>query len=440
MPFISVFYQAPSLAPQSASEPEKEARIESLLEQARGILATSNPTESGMDNAAEYVAKVLKISPRHSGAIQLSTQVLDRMLVLGALSLKQGDLARARAYHGQAKRWAEAYGISQARVNVLAKVITAKEQRLAEIKRGEQKTEEEARLAEQRRIEQAFVGSRLQELLEKGRKAFDENRLTAPAGDNAMKYVRRMLALAPRHEAALELVRGVVGKLIQQAEMGLEAGNLDGAKILLEQTQSIARQYPIENRKLAKLADQIATEERRLAEAEREKQRRIQQAKREEQRLAQINDLVQKAQQALADNRLSVPAGHNATVYAEQVLKLQPNHREGQRVLEGVAGRYIALGEVALSKGQLEARKREELAERLVQRYGLPGTELRRLTLRIDAQEKRLAESPRKLPETDIPKAAKALDRQKEERQEQTAPSFLPPPKEKREVFIPPSF
>ncbi|MGH8615216.1 MAG: hypothetical protein ACREYF_25150, partial [Gammaproteobacteria bacterium] len=53
-----------------------------------------------------------------------------------------------------------------------------------------------------------------------------------------------------------------------------------------------------------------------------------------------ITVLLAKAEQALAEDRLTVPSGDNAVAYAQQVLDRAPKHPVAQRILRDVVSRY----------------------------------------------------------------------------------------------------
>ena len=151
-------------------------------------------------------------------------------------------------------------------------------------------------------------------------------------------------------------------------------------------------------------AKRLAEEQQRRAEAERlaEEQRRKTEEKRlaEEQRrrtqAAQIEALLSKARQALTANRLTTPAGDNAVEYAEQLLALAPKQGGARQVLIEVVGRYVALGEIALSQGKLrEAQRHRDRTLKLTKRYGLPDAELRSFSKRIASIQQRLEEQTR---------------------------------------------
>jgi len=114
-----------------------------------------------------------------------------------------------------------------------------------------------------------------------------------------------------------------------------------------------------------------------------------------------ITALLAKAEQALAEDRLTVPSGDNAVAYAQEVLDLAPEHPAAQRILRDVVSRYGVIAEVALDR--VEAVKHRELGkahayrargERVAQRHGLPDEPLHRVDERIVALDPESLQGP----------------------------------------------
>ncbi len=61
-----------------------------------------------------------------------------------------------------------------------------------------------------------------------------------------------------------------------------------------------------------------------------------------------LNELMARADQAIKDNRLTVPVGNNAFHYYRQVLKMAPGHRGAQAGMQRIAERYARLIEPML--------------------------------------------------------------------------------------------
>jgi serine/threonine-protein kinase PpkA len=68
--------------------------------------------------------------------------------------------------------------------------------------------------------------------------------------------------------------------------------------------------------------------------------------------------LLNAAQEALSEYRLTRPAGNNAYDYYQEVLRLEPSNRQANDGLIQIADRYHHLARTALSKGQKEKAER----------------------------------------------------------------------------------
>lgn len=105
-----------------------------------------------------------------------------------------------------------------------------------------------------------------------------------------------------------------------------------------------------------------------------------------------VGQLLLKAEQALAADRLTTPPGDNTVAHLEQVLAIAPDNRRAHGLLDKVIARYARLVEVALSGGKrarqcspqraVEFRNR---ASKVVSKHHLSNTALERMDRRIAA-------------------------------------------------------
>lgn len=70
--------------------------------------------------------------------------------------------------------------------------------------------------------------------------------------------------------------------------------------------------------------------------------------------LEEKDRLLNAAQAALSDYRLTTPAGNNAYEYYQEVLGIEPSNHQAKDGLAQIADRYLYLAKMALSKGQKE--------------------------------------------------------------------------------------
>ncbi len=102
------------------------------------------------------------------------------------------------------------------------------------------------------------------------------------------------------------------------------------------------------------------------------------------------------AERALAEDRLTLPSGHNAVSYAQEVLDLAPGHPAAQGILRAVVARYGLIAGAALDRA--EALRRQELArarayrsrgEGVAHRFHLSTAPLSAVAERMDGVEAR---------------------------------------------------
>jgi hypothetical protein len=107
-----------------------------------------------------------------------------------------------------------------------------------------------------------------------------------------------------------------------------------------------------------------------------------------------IAAILAQADRALAEDRLTLPSGHNAVSYAQEVLDLAPGHPEAQGILRAVVARYGLIAGAALDRA--EALRRQELArarayrwrgEGVAHRFNLSTAPLSAVAERIDGVE-----------------------------------------------------
>lgn len=438
---------------------EQERQIAALMDKARAAAAAGRFIQPKEASVLAYAQQVLQIHPTHAGARQLIADSAAIMVNRAREALKKGEISQAKSYQDEAIALSEKYRLANAETLTLADEIAAEEKRLADLAR--QKAEE-ARLAERRRVEQALaLEAKIKGLVKKVDNALHANRLDAPAQDNAVEYAAEILKLDPHHKEAQRILADVVDKFIASAQSALSEGDLEKAERQQQAAEQLVARYNMQNTELRPLGERIAQAAKEQAdEARRRKEaaeRRIaeQEAAKRSARAKQIDALIEKAQQALAANRLTIPSGESASDYAGQVLKLESKHPKAWSILEDIVGRLVASGEVALANDQLgAARERQRAAERVIKRYGLSSTEFYRFSARLEAAQSAFAKPP---PKTDPPDTTaqmkeleerrKELERREQalqeaevERQKEATPPTPPPQSKKRQTFIPPAF
>ena len=80
------------------------------------------------------------------------------------------------------------------------------------------------------------------DMLYEARLAFDDSRLTSPAGDNAFDMFRVILDIDPGNEIALQGLDDIVIRYIQMADAAIKLGQYKNAETLLRRAQAVDRQ------------------------------------------------------------------------------------------------------------------------------------------------------------------------------------------------------
>jgi hypothetical protein len=106
-----------------------------------------------------------------------------------------------------------------------------------------------------------------------------------------------------------------------------------------------------------------------------------------------IAALLDKAKKALGEGHYTAPEGDNAVVYAGQILDLDPQHAEAQKILQKVVEHHVAEGEKAIQAGDLQpGQVHYQQAETLIKRFKLQTADIERLSRGIIAVEKKQQE------------------------------------------------
>jgi hypothetical protein len=100
---------------------------------------------------------------------------------------------------------------------------------------------------------------------------------------------------------------------------------------------------------------------------------------------ASIAAILVEARRALTEDRLTVPAGHNAVAYAQQVLDLAPGHAEAQQILRAVVERYGLIAGAAVDRAKVYRSRGEGVARR----YAISPQALSAVAARLDALPER---------------------------------------------------
>jgi len=154
----------------------------------------------------------------------------------------------------------------------------------------------------------------LRPLLEQARAQMDAAQLIAPTDDNALATYRRILADDPDQPQALAGIDAIAKRLAADIVAARDKGQTERSRRLLEQALAV---LPEQNA-LRQLRGDPTPQQRRLTE------------------------LLERAAQQQAAERLLEPANGNAYATYQEVLALDPANPEAQAGLERIAEQYAA--------------------------------------------------------------------------------------------------
>jgi TonB family protein len=177
--------------------------------------------------------------------------------------------------------------------------------------------------------------------------ALAANRLTAPAGDNALELYRRALALNPADADARAGIAEVHERLLSRAENALLEERLDEASADLD----AARAAGVDAGRLAFLAAQLAKARTQVRTAAASK-RVSAEAAPAESGVPQADQFAALALERVRDQHLIEPERDSARFYVEQALKADPKSADA---LE--AQQQFALGLLAAARAAIDRRE-----------------------------------------------------------------------------------
>ncbi len=186
--------------------------------------------------------------------------------------------------------------------------------------------------------------------------ALAANRLTEPAGDNALELYSQAQARNPADAAALAGLAEVHERLLARAENALLEERLDEAAAAIE----TARKSGIESGRIAFLTAQLAKSRDRVKAAQAAAHVRSELKPDED----KVTPLLKLATERIDEGRLIDPEGDSAIFYIQEALQLDPNGDAAQEAEKTLAMHLLTQARGAIDRrdfahaaGWLEAAK-----------------------------------------------------------------------------------
>jgi tetratricopeptide (TPR) repeat protein len=177
--------------------------------------------------------------------------------------------------------------------------------------------------------ENSAFSQKTMDLLEDAKDAMADERWYEPANNNAQYYYTTALALAPRNQEAIDGIEALVVKYLDNAEQAMTANDEAKAVAWLNQSSQISFYA----------SDQQLVERQQTLRGQLFQMQ--QQNIRNSERKNQVSQLLEEAKAALADNRLSSPAGDNAYDKYQSALALDPQNMAAMQGVSAIAAMYL---------------------------------------------------------------------------------------------------
>ncbi|HME39990.1 MAG TPA: TonB family protein [Steroidobacteraceae bacterium] len=179
-------------------------------------------------------------------------------------------------------------------------------------------------------------------LRERAAGALAANRLTEPAGDNALELYLQAQARDPADTAARAGLAEVRERLLARAENALLEERLDEASAAIE----TARKSGVESGRIAFLTAQLAKSRERVKTAQAAMRVRSEPPAATD----KITPLLNLASQRVSDAHLIDPEHDSALYYIQEALRLDPNGGAAQQAQEALAMRLLAEAHSAIDR------------------------------------------------------------------------------------------
>jgi TonB family protein len=208
--------EPPSPARTPAAAPAASSELQSLVATAWSRVRANQLLEPPGDSARDYVARATELNPGHPDVIAIRSLLAEAVAESARTALESGDLARAESLAAEALR----LGASDETLAVLDLDLAA------------------AREVAARRSHS--------DLLELGVARIREDRLIAPANDNALDYLRQLRAENPDYPGLGSAWQSLGEALTGKLEAAVAAEDWDGAEAWLEPLALVASPASIE--------------------------------------------------------------------------------------------------------------------------------------------------------------------------------------------------
>ncbi len=322
---------------QSLVAEEHTRYIEELLANARESLAQDRLTAPPGDNAFEHFQQILRSSPQHAEALSGIRETASRLLQKALVKSEEGLFAVAQAFVAAATQIAPTHP----EIATTQEKIAQSQQAAQELQLRQNTQRDDDFLAKKARIEQERLNQHQQihAWLSTAEDYVEADQLVSPEEENALELYERVLALEPNNVAALQ-GRELIGALL-----------VDRALRLAQEDEFQAARNTLETAsRLLTIKTRIFTTEQHINQM---------------QRAHEHQQLLERAQQAMAANQLEYPVNESAVFFYKKILEHDPSNIEARQGMDAVGLKYLELSREALSRDDFsEARRLYTKAQR----------------------------------------------------------------------------
>jgi serine/threonine-protein kinase PpkA len=343
---------------------QREQSIKRLLTAAEEQLTRNQWAEPKGENALQSYQQVLTLEPNNAEALAGLKRIAEHYGALARKKNAQGEFEQSLALIDQALR---AVPDDAALQTLRAKV-------------GEQLAE-----GKQREAIVAYWLARAEEQL-------DNAQLLEPPGNNAYESLQEVLKVEPENERASEGIERIIDQHVIFAKAMRRVGELAGSLLIIKKGLSIAPQHPT-LLALRRAVRQQRNQQRRedkaaelLAQAEGKVQAgafsdslplieeglsidpdngallglkaEVERSLRDEEQGKQVARLLARAEEQLADERLTAQRAAHAFASFEAVLTLDPENRRAREGVQRIAQGYADLAEEKRAQGKRDEARR----------------------------------------------------------------------------------
>ncbi|NVK89009.1 MAG: protein kinase [Gammaproteobacteria bacterium] len=233
---------ANDLTAQQQAQSAELAQIQTYLTQADDAAQRGDLAAPEENNAWYWYSQVLLITPNHEAAMRGRQQVVDQLVSRAQSALINQQLTTAKTAINHLLTLApqnEELPALESRYREIASEIEQRE-KLAQQAAARKKAEQER----QQMLADPLTQLKIQSKLDSARSAYTELRLVTPEGDNALAKYREVLAIDAAHAQALEGVKLVQQKLVEQIRTAMQNSDKAEATAWLAKLKAFFPDHP----------------------------------------------------------------------------------------------------------------------------------------------------------------------------------------------------